>query len=165
MFRILSLSLSLMVVSFVSTSSYAAGVGISLFGPNGVTFKSSKVDEVAYDASVGTMNRSKYDRHIVQGTYLIHFDKHLYYGFGARIFQTQYHHNHWHGRNHVHHHDEDYTGLAARFPFGARFSVERAPKAVRNIEFFAEVAVLVEVLPGFLPKADFATGARYFFRP
>ena len=74
----------------------------------------------------------------------------VHYGVGGRllIFDDDGHH---------HHHDDD-LGVGVRFPLGLDYKLSHP-----RFEFFAEIALVVEVIPDTEADFDFGLGFRYYF--
>ncbi len=61
-----------------SSKVLAIGVGLSLFGPTGITIKHDFEGEAAIDGTLGFDSNSHYEMQILQGTYLLNVNEYIY---------------------------------------------------------------------------------------
>lgn len=123
-------------------------IGLMVGDPTGISFKSWTGSKNAFDLGVA-WSLSNTDAISVHGDYLWHawiddVEKGklaLYYGIGARVLIT----------------DND-SNVGARIPLGINYLLEDAP-----IDFFIEIAPIINVLPDTDADGDGAIGIRFYF--
>lgn len=137
------------------------GFGLSIGDPTGIAAKYWLNRENALAFSLGS---SYFGALRVGGDYLWHFDVFnsnvvkMYAGPGAIIGFGDG--NNWRGRDDDDYYvwdDDDDFGLGARAVVGLNFIPRRTP-----IEIFAEVGVLVGLIPAFGTSVDGAIGIRFY---
>jgi hypothetical protein len=137
------------------------GIGISLFGPTGITVKKYTTGENAWDAALGW----DIDDHLyVHSDYLWHkknaFQEktaamHVHYGIGGRFILIDRDDNNDKKGNDD---DDEDAIIGVRVPLGLDFTFANFP-----IEFFAELALTLDIVPDTDADLGIAIGGRYFF--
>ena len=137
------------------------GFGIILGEPTGITLKFWSNNENAFVLDVGG---SYFGSLSIVGDYLWHFDAFnsnivgLYAGPGAVIGFGEG--NEWIYKRRdddFYHRDDDDIGIGARGVFGVNIVPRRTP-----LEIFAEIGVMVGLIPGFGTGAQAAIGVRFY---
>lgn len=161
----------LLATLLVSSTGFSFGLGIVLFGPTGVTFKSSMYNRTAVDGAFA-MNSGHGHRHhdhdhddhddhlfteghdhfkfLGQLQYIIHHNRNFYYGLGGRLKTYEYddHDDHDDGRSNF--------ALAGRVPLGLR-------GLSGPIEYFGELGFMAHVVPHTHFNVEIGIGARFHF--
>ena len=155
----------LLLVFLTSTAVRAEegwGVGVILGEPTGLSVKKWTAPDRAFDAAAA-WSFSDHDSFQFHADYLIHhFDilepaptscrVAFYYGAGGRVKLRD---NNDHGNDHAE--NDDRVGL--RIPFGLTCLFNKTP-----LEFFAELAPILDVVPETEGNINGAFGLRYYFR-
>ena len=148
--RVLLLLCCLFVmVSAASAKARSLGAGVIIGEPTGITVKALKPGKVAVDGAVAWSLGKGGQLHL-HGDFLFHnfsiftfYDvgTSLYYGAGARVKLR-----------------ED-TVLGIRIPVGLSYMLDSP-----DLEIFAELVPVIDVLPGTDFAVDAGIGIRYYFR-
>ncbi len=159
--------LSVIIVLLLAQSAFAQrefGFGITLGDPTGLTVKFWTAADQAIDADVGA---DYFGAPRIDVDYLWHFYTFrskiasLFAGMGGSLgfghtrsilFYTDddYHHRFFYRAN-------DGLGFGVRALFGINVTPHKTP-----LELYAEVGVLVGIIPGFGAAPDFAVGVRFY---
>jgi hypothetical protein len=138
------------------TASAREGIGFGIVGedPSGLTLKLGLSQQTALDLRLGLGFRFD-NAFLFQANYLVNivdfsrnsnFDLPLYVGVGGTLFV-------FHANNGV-----DFIGINGRIPIGLDLELRNVP-----IDFFAEIAPQVALVPGLAVGIDGAAGVRFFF--
>lgn len=169
---------------YFANTAKSIGVGVSLFGPTGITFKTEEQSGTAIDGTIAWSSDDHYDMILLQSQYLISYDELFYFGLGLRLIHLShnsdhihYYHVHKKCKHDCHHYHDDHaykssvvfydhhhghgdaTIIAGRFPAGIRYKLPKMPQ----LELFAELAIMLDLIPSVAGGIDLGLGARYFF--
>lgn len=141
--RALCLVIGVLIFLNSESQAYSLGLGIVLGGPTGISLKAKPGGRNSIDGAIGLS-----DRLTLQGHYVIHHDRYLYYGIGARLRLASDDNDN--GK------DDNDMAIYARAPLGLRYFIDR-------IELFGEAAILMRLTPSTDLSIDLAAGIRYYF--
>lgn len=130
------------------------GVGAMIGDPTALSFKGHMGNSRYFDVAFA-YNTGPADEIYLHGDYLVERPAHfqidnevfnLYYGIGARLYVADTKDN------------DDEVHFGPRAPVGVAYNLKDP-----NVEFFAEIAAIINIVPETDVDIDFSLGARYWF--
>lgn len=144
------------VMALSSVSHARFGIGAVLGDPTGLSFESEVDSQHSWDGVIAWSSGKNAGFHI-HGDYLItrgaiaDLDGHpleLFYGIGGRMIQIDNDNSD----------DDGKTSLGVRAPVGLQVKIQDP-----NIEFFGEIAPVLDLVPSTGLDFDVGIGGRYYF--
>lgn len=162
----------LFMAALIGTTAFAAGAregelgaGLTLGDPTGITAKYWLDEQAAVDAAVAwSLDDQRFNLH---ADYLLHSFEQMkgeplqwayHYGIGARVKFADNNSGNDNGKSEDNNKED--ASLGVRFPLGLDFYPTQLPR----LEFFVEIAPVLDVIPDTDFDLEFGIGARFYFQ-